>query len=114
MQSLKAKEDKDASFLRSLFGIKAWKEGQQYNSWKDTQRLYFNGINYTRDSLEYSKLITDMYDAVFDQSPAFREALRASSHALLDHNGHYNTTMSVLTVPEYICNLYRLRARLHN
>lgn len=112
LQSLKTSDDVQAGYLRSLYGFKAWKEGQAYNDlWRSRQRLFFNGVAYNRTDPEYASLITSMYDAVYDQSVTFRRALYDSKHAILVHNGFYDTSLSVLTVPEYLMNLYRLRTR---
>jgi predicted NAD-dependent protein-ADP-ribosyltransferase YbiA (DUF1768 family) len=113
LQSLKWEDPDYAAAIRDLSGVKAWKHGQQGNGWKTTQTLYWNGRAYARGSTEYHDLIVRAYDALYEQNQGFRDALLASGSAELTHAGNYDQRDSVLTPPEYLFNLYRLRARAY-
>jgi hypothetical protein len=107
LQSLKSENNE----LHKLHGIKAWKQGQKLNDWKQSQTLYYLGQEFDRHSDFYKVLLIKMYDAVYDQCPAFRDALVLSKGAELYHNGKTDPTDSVLVVDEYIRQLERLRNR---
>ncbi len=80
--------------------------------WKLTQKLYWQGKTYGRNSSEYEKLITHAYNSLFENK-SFQEALRASGSEKLCHSiGGHNIRKTVLTEQEFIEQLYRLRKKL--
>lgn len=111
LQSLKFQGEVFKDEIGKLSGVKAWKAGQQGNSWKELQYLYDNNGNMVdRLSDKYQVLIKEAYDALWNCSKYFRLALRDSGREQLWHNGKHDSQDTVLTVCEYIFNLYRLRA----
>ncbi len=113
LQSLKNEDKGISKFLSGLSGIQAWREGQKYNTWKDYQKLYFDGKTYDRNSPEYDTLITSSYTALFIADENFRAALKSSKPFVLSHDiGKMNASDTVLTRFEYLYQLERLRANL--
>jgi hypothetical protein len=112
LQSLKVRDADRAADVRVLAGYRAWKLGQEGNSWQDSQTLWFDGAAYPRASREYRELITAAYDACFEQNDGFVIALIESGDSCLVHTiGNHDQTRTTLTECEYIYQLYRLRAR---
>lgn len=81
--------------------------------WKMTKNLYWNGTRYKRDSVKYQKLIARAYDALYENAN-FRTALEFTQNAELCHSiGGQDSRRTILTEAEFICQLYRLRIKLH-
>lgn len=112
LQSLKFRDPETAAEVAKLAGMIAWRTGQGGNGWQDSQTLWFQGEPYKRSSPEYRDLIQDAYDACFEQNVDFVVALIESGDCMLIHSiGNHDQMRTTLTQTEYICNLYRLRAR---
>lgn len=114
LQSLKTSSMIEQQKMWKLYGIGAWKYGQQFNNWKDTQKLYWLTKSYDRNSEEYQKLISRAYDCLFENEE-FKQNLKDSIGYKLIHNKYQSKngiTQTVLTPNEYISNLERLRKKL--
>lgn len=91
----------------------AYKEGQRTgNGWKDTQTIWWRENPIQRGSERYYLLMARAYDACYDQNIKFREALLSSEFDVLTHDiGKHDQTQTLLTVSEYLHNMYRLRSK---
>lgn len=113
IQSLKFKDPSEAARIRSLYGIKAWKDGQEgTNEWQRTQTVWWNGKPYNRQSNGYQDLITRAYDALAI-NPHFRSNLAKTEDGELRHSiGKNDTQWTLLTKSEFMYQLYRLRSSI--
>jgi Bacteriophage protein GP30.3 len=110
LQSLKTRDPAVQAELATMVGLDAWHRGQVFNyGWKTSQLLWLGDTPYKRDSLEYSILIEGAFTALYNQNKGYRDALRESFPNDLRHKGVHDITNSVLTVAEYLGQLYRLR-----
>ena len=66
-----------------LVGIKAKSKGKS-KKWFTTQKLYWNGVEYKRDSKEYQELLDRAFDALSNNT-SFQKALIASGKSVLTH-----------------------------
>ncbi|MDY6309795.1 MAG: hypothetical protein SPL70_04365 [Cyanobacteriota bacterium] len=74
--------------------------------------LYWNGKTIKRDSVEYKKLLDEVYNKRFENDFMFREALRATEGKTLEHTrGKSDITQTVLTREEFLEQLNKLRSR---
>jgi hypothetical protein len=113
LQSLKVRDLEEKKKIWEMYGVKCWKYGQQFNSWKETQILYDNfGNPIDRHSKEYEFLIQRAYDCWF-KNEEFKSRLKESLPYKVTHSmGKTDKTDSVLTKDEYIGNMDRLRDKL--
>ena len=109
LQSLKWKSTDMQPEICKLVGIGAKRRGYKKNWWTK-QELYWKGKAYPRKSKEYKELIAAAYDALFECSESFRNALKAAGKANFTHNiGKIKEHETILTRSEFINNLNRLR-----
>lgn len=112
LQALKTPSVPQQHGIAALHGYTAFKTGQTFNNWKETQVLHWNGQVYHRDSFAYQELLDRAYDAQFDQNPEFATHLRRTVGKALRHTmGKHDTRDSVLVEAEYVSRLERLRWR---
>lgn len=113
LQALKFKEPHMQKYVCSLIGRMAKGKGKNKN-WQQNQTLYWNGVEYRRDSLEYRNLIERAYTEL-GKNTSFRQALLSTHDAKLTHSmGRSNIKETVLTEREFIRNLERLRYVFQN
>jgi hypothetical protein len=93
--------------------FEAFKVGQERgNVWKEDQTVYWLEDPIKRNSKQYKDLMERAYNECYEQNPAFREALLESEFSLFTHYiGKHDQQDTLLTVSEYLYNMYRLRAR---
>lgn len=109
LQSLKFEKYEIQVEICKLVGIRAKMRGRVKKWWK-YQTLYWQGIEYKRDSKEYQELLDRAYLAMFQQNLSFRAALLATRDAVLTHSiGKTNQKETVLTQQEFCSRLMRLR-----
>ena len=97
--------------LCTLVGLGAKRIGRKKAWWRH-QVLYWQGVEYKRDSEEYQQLLDRAYEALA-LNEGFRRALLASGDAVLRHTlGRTNQKETVLTQSEFCGRLMRLRARM--
>lgn len=112
IQSLKTPCLEEKKVLWSLSGINAWKYGQKFNNWKDTQKITWNNKVYERESKEYQDLIKYSYDCLFENED-FQKMLKKSLKYNIKHSiGNHDPKQTMLTEEEYISNLERLREKI--
>lgn len=109
LQSLKIADAAEQARVCTLVGEIAQGTGQAYD-WRPSQTLWWRGEAYLRRSPDYQTLLDRAYQALHDQSQAFREALAATGGMPLAHSvGKDDPAQTVLTVDEMISRLGRLR-----
>jgi len=111
MQALKMPDAKmqKLSCLRS--GASARYLGQKFTpTWQSTQTLHWQEAVFPRDSPEYLQLVRKAFQARFEHSERYREALRATKgYTLLHTCGSDDATLTVLTTQEFVTILTELR-----
>lgn len=111
LQSLKFKEPAMQVEVCKLVGKAAKFKGKKKKWWK-TQTLYWQGIEYKRDSAEYQELLNRAF-AELAKNASFQKALLATDKAILTHEiGKSKITETVLTKQEFCGRLMAIRARL--
>jgi len=112
LQSLKFKEPHIQVEVCKLVGKAAKFKGKP-KKWFLTQKLYWQGIEYDRNSQEYQDLLDRAYDAL-SQNTSFQKALLATRNATLTHEiGKTKESETVLTKREFISRLNKIRDRLN-
>lgn len=111
LQSLKFSNPDMQREVCKLVGIKAKSKGKS-KKWFTTQKLYWNGVEYKRDSKEYQELLDRAFDALSNNT-SFQKALIASGKSVLTHEiGKSKENETVLTKREFISRLNKIRDRL--
>lgn len=111
LQSLKFKEPAMQAEVCKLVGKAAKFKGKKKKWWK-TQTLYWNGVEYARDSQEYQELLDRAFDALA-QNTGFQKALLATNNSTLTHSiGKSKEQETVLTKQEFCSRLMRIRNTL--
>ena len=111
LQSLKTKSPDMQRHLCSLVGLGAKRMGRKKAWWRH-QVLYWQGVEYKRDSEEYQQLLDRAYEALA-LNEGFRRALLSTGDAVLKHSmGRTNPKETVLTQSEFCGRLMRLRDRM--
>lgn len=111
LQSLKFSNIEIQKEVCKLIGKAAKFKGKS-KKWFLTQKLYWNGIEYSRDSKEYQELLDRAYDAL-SENTSFQKALLATGSSTLTHEiGKSKENETVLTKREFISRLYKIRERL--
>lgn len=78
--------------------------------WKPSQNLYWQGVVFSRSSVTHHEFITRLFDSAFEQSESFRNSLEEALGYDLQHSiGKYSQQLTVLTVQEFLGQLYRLQ-----
>lgn len=111
LQSLKFKEPEMQKEVCLLVGKAAKFRGKK-KKWYRTQTLYWQGIEYKRDSAEYQDLLDRAFNAL-SENAGFQKALMATGTATLSHSiGKTKTRETVLTRSEFCGRLTEIRSRL--
>lgn len=111
LQSLKFSNPDMQKEVCKLVGKAAKFKGKK-KKWYRTQTLYWQGKEIKRNSQEYQDLLTKAFDALGENS-SFQKALLSTGNAILTHNiGKRKQNETVLTVQEFIHQLYRIRQNL--
>jgi len=111
LQSLKFKDPEMQKAICLLVGKAAKFKGKK-KKWYRTQTLYWQGVEYKRDSEEYQQLLDRAFDALCENQ-GFRKALLATGDATLTHSiGKTKINETVLTRQEFCSRLTKLRTRI--
>ncbi len=111
LQSLKFKEPEMQKEVCLLIGKAAKFRGKK-KKWYRTQTLYWQGVEYKRDSKEYQDLLDRAFDCL-SENTSFQKALLATGNATLTHSiGKTKISETVLTRSEFCGRLTAIRARL--
>ena len=112
LQSFKIADAKEQVRVCGLDGPVAQSVGQKHD-WMTTGTLWWRGTLYDRLSDDYQSLLDRAFDALFEQSKKFRDALAATGDAQLAHSfGRDDPTETILTPAEFVTRLERLRAKV--
>lgn len=112
LQSLKFKDPVTQAHVCTLVGKAAKFKGKKKNWWRE-QKLYWQGKEYPRKSEEYQNLLDRAYQAMFDQSLSFRNALKAANTSVFTHSiGKTDPTKTILTTREFCGRLEKLCKQL--
>ncbi|MCX7719607.1 MAG: hypothetical protein N2111_14560 [Candidatus Sumerlaeaceae bacterium] len=112
LQSLKFKNPDMQVEVCKLIGKGAKMKGMEKN-WRVLQTLYWRGEAINRHSQEYQDLLDRAYNAMFEQSESFRNALAATGNAVLTHSiGNTDDSETILTRKEFCSRLMKLREKL--
>lgn len=114
IQSLKFKDiDKQKEVCLTVGPIAKSLGNAATRDWKNDYILYWQGVEYDRRSDEYEKLITRMYDCVFDQNAEYKKLIKESIPYILIHSmGRSYFYQTTLTQKEFVNQIYRLQGRL--
>ena len=111
LQSLKFSNREMQIHVCSLVGKAAKFKGKK-KKWFRTQTLYWNNVEYQRDSKEYQKLLDRAFCAL-SKNDGFRRALLATQNATLTHSiGKNKINETVLTTQEFCSRLFKIREEL--
>ena len=109
LQSLKVADAAEQERVCGLDGPVAQSIGRTHD-WSATGTLWWRGTLYDRLSDDYQGLLDRAYQALFDQSEKFRDALAATGDARLTHTfGKTDPCETILTADEFTSRLERLR-----
>ena len=112
LQSLKFDDPERQRQICALVGGKAKGKGRK-RKWFLDQTLYWLGKPMDRHGSEYQSLLDRAFNAMFESSEPFRNALKASGKATLTHSiGKDDAKATILTINEFIKRLVKLRSRL--
>jgi hypothetical protein len=113
LQSLKFQDESTQRRICGLIGAKAQQSGQEGNSWKSSQILWWKGKSMKREESEYSSLISRFYDQVYLNNKSNKINLMMSADLDMIHpEGHKPKHDTILTEHEFIGNLKRVRKKL--
>jgi hypothetical protein len=111
LQGLKIEDIAEQCRVCGLAGPIAQSIGRKFN-WNISGTLWWRGLPIDRLSDCYQALLDRAYEALFNQSKAFRAALAASGTARLLHSlGKTDACETILTPEEFCSRLERLRLR---
>ena len=109
LQSLKQQDINRQRQICSMKGKDAKK--QTSAGWQTDQIVWWNGKTIDRQSGEFTALVHEAYNAMFEQSERFRTALMATRGMILYHTkGEGNPYKTILTEQEFCGILTELRA----
>ena len=109
LQSFKFKNPDMQKEICKLAGLGAKQRGASKN-WRQYQKLYWNGVEYKRDSKEYQDLLDRLYQSVYDQNENFRRDLQSCKGVTFTHSlGKHKKSETVLTSLDFCSRLTKLR-----
>lgn len=110
LQSFKFSNPDIQKEVCKLVGKKAKFKGKKKKWWR-TQTLYWLGVEYKRDSVEYQDLLDRAFDAL-SKNQSFMQALLSTGNSSLTHSiGKTNPSETVLTRNEFCSRLIKIRDR---
>jgi predicted NAD-dependent protein-ADP-ribosyltransferase YbiA (DUF1768 family) len=111
LQSFKFSNPEMQKEVCKLVGKQAKFKGKK-KKWYKTQTLYWQGVEFKRDSDEYQNLLDRAFDAL-STNEGFRRALLATGDSVLTHSiGKTKENETVLTRTEFCSRLMKIRERL--
>ena len=110
LQSLKFSNPDMQREVCKLVGKQAKFKGKKKKWWR-TQTLYWQGVEFSRNSQEYQELLDRAFDAL-SKNESFKKALLATGNSPLTHSiGKINPSETVLTRAEFCSRLTKIRNR---
>lgn len=111
LQSLKFKDIKMQKEVCKLVGKQAKFKGKK-KPWYKEQKLYWQGKEYKRDSVEYQELLDRAYEEL-SKNEKFKRVLLYTGNAILNHSiGKIKQNETILTRQEFCSRLTKIRKRL--
>ena len=111
LQSFKFSNPEMQKEVCKLVGKQAKFKGKK-KKWFKTQTLYWQDVEFKRDSDEYQELLDRAFDALATNE-GFRRALLATGDSVLTHSiGKTKMNETVLTRTEFCSRLTKIRERL--
>ena len=111
LQSLKFNNPEMQKEICKMVGKQAKFKGKN-KKWYRTQILYWQGVEYKRDSKEYQDLLDKAFNAL-SENEGFKKALLATKDATLEHSmGKKKIEETVLTKQEFCSRLLKIRTKL--
>ena len=116
LQSLKFDKPHIQVEVCKLTGIKAKQRGKERNNnWKLKQGLWWSGEFYSRQELEYQRLLDRAFIELAKANEKYRKALLDTGDLILTHYiGRTSERETVLTQNEFCSRLMKLRKLLRN
>lgn len=112
LQAFKCPDAQLQKEICNLNGKAAKARGMDFNDWKETQLLWWQGTPYPRSSRDYIFLVTRGYDAAYNQDVSFKDDLLLIGLEEICHSiGNSDMRDTVLTEVEMLYQLNRLRIR---
>lgn len=109
LQALKFKNPEMQVEVCKLVGKAAKFKGKP-KKWYREQVLHWKGTTIPRKSKEYQKLLDRAFQAMYDDSKSFRDALEVCKGVTFTHSmGKSNESETVLTNTEFLSRLTKLR-----
>ena len=109
LQAFKFKNPDMQAEVCTMIGVNAKYKGKK-KKWGVTQTLWWKGKEIDRHGDEYQNLLDRAYQAMYNQCPKFRKALKASGNAVFTHSkGRWHPSVTILTVSEFCGRLTKLR-----
>ena len=112
LQAFKTKYANEQIRLCGLPGPEAQEAGREYNDWKDSQYLHWNGKSYERGSVEYWELLLRVFDIENMSSDKIAGLLATGNRKLVHSIGKNDKTQTILTEDEFCRLLTIARAKL--
>jgi predicted NAD-dependent protein-ADP-ribosyltransferase YbiA (DUF1768 family) len=96
-----------------LSGREAKARGRERNeAWQSSQKLWWQGVEYDRDSYDYQNLLDRLFDALAENKE-FKISLLATGAEELTHSiGETDLTKTILTEKEFCQRLMKIRRRI--
>lgn len=108
LQSLKFKDIEMQKYVCTLVGKAAKFKGKP-KKWWVSQTLYWQGVEYKRESKEYQELLKRAYTAL-SKNAGFRRAIIVSGKSVYTHSmGKNDPTHTILTEREFVSMLNMCR-----
>ena len=108
LQSLKFKDAEMQKYVCTLVGKAAKFKGKP-KKWWTTQTLYWQGVEYKRESKEYQELLKRAYTEL-SKNAGFRRAILTSGKSVYTHSmGKNDPTHTILTEREFVSMLNMCR-----
>lgn len=113
LQSLKFSDLEIQREVCMLVGADAKQRGGERNTeWKERQILWWLGVEYSRESAEYQRLLDRVYETLAALSD-FQNDLLLTGEEILTHSiGNDNPKETILTEQEFCSRLMKNRERL--
>lgn len=109
LQSFKISDEAEQVRVCALAGAVAQSVGRKHD-WQVTGALWWRGTLHDRLSDDYQRLLDRAFQALYDQSRPFRDALAGTGSTPLAHSfGKDDPCETILTPEEFISRLERLR-----
>ena len=113
LQSLKVKDFEKQKEICKMLGGSAKKSSKKNSDWLKTQVLYWQGIEYNRQSDKFFNLIKRAFESCYNQNEIFQKALASTKGIKLTHSmGQNDKTKTIFTTDEFIKILNELRDTL--